>query len=71
MDRHEIELKAWDLRSKLFALLQEFQDLRSTAWTDLTGDDAIEVAGDLDSVACKLAEINDSLPHTFIAASAD
>lgn len=62
MNANEIHLAAFDARTKLFNLVGEIKKLQL-----LSQDD--ETRGQLDAVACRLAEIHEGLPFVFVAAA--
>lgn len=64
MNANEINLAAFDARTKLFNLIGEIKKLQL-----LSQDD--ETRGQLDTVACKLAEIHEDLPFVFVAAATE
>lgn len=61
-------VKAWDLKTKLFDLINEFKDLAATCGA---GDNEIEAHGQIDATACQLAEIYQGLPPVFTDAAKD
>ena len=63
----KLNVKAAELRSKLFELVNEFKDLQ-LAFHALPGEAAEEAAGQVDAVACELAGIHDRLPPVFVEA---
>ncbi len=62
----QIHVEAFDLRSELFRLANKIKDLQARA-QKFDNDDA----GQLDAVACQLAEIHAALPWVFVAAAAE
>jgi hypothetical protein len=65
MNANQIHIRAFELRTKLFNLVNEIKALQLEAHNAGLDDDH----GDLDQVACKLATIHDELPDAFIAAT--
>ena len=70
MAEQSINSAAWDLRSELYSLVKKFKDLQHRAWTT-TGDAAFEASQQLDSAACKLAQIYEGLGDVFVDAARD
>ncbi len=62
----QIHIKAFELRSELFNLVNKIKDLQMEA-SHLGTDDA----GQLDGTACELAAIHGELPWVFTAAAAE
>lgn len=66
----KLNQKAFDLRSQLFSLVNEFKTLQQQALTE-GSEAAFEASGQIDQTACALAEIYESLPDVFIDAARD
>lgn len=66
-ENESINGKAFELRSKLFALVNEFKDFQGTA-RNAPGDVdvMIEAHGQIDTAACALARVHESLGDLFI-----
>lgn len=67
----KLNVKAADLKRKLFGLINEVKDLALAAHNVPGVDAAVDAREQLDDVACKLASVYEDLPALFVDAYCD
>ena len=67
------DVEAFELRRKLFNLMNEFKSLQARAWCnqEIDVDVRAEMASQLDKASCELATVYNGLDDLFIDATRD